>query len=67
MLKAFDQPDKRKTVPRDFKKLFDVVKNDTAKNTMYNQLVKNVNVIDCKIPNRIEIVDKSESSLKILW
>ena len=34
---------------------------------MYNQLVKNVNVIDCKIPNRIEIVDKSESNLKILW
>ena len=56
--------DKRKTVTYDVKKLIDIVKNDTAKNTVYDQLVTKVNAIDCKILNKIGIVDKSESSPK---
>ena len=49
-----------KTVPRDFKKLRNVVKNEVVKNTKFNTLKTKINKLDKKTPDVTTLIHINE-------
>ena len=51
-----------KTVPRDLKKLSDVVDNEVVKNTKFNTLKTKVNNVEKKIPDATKLIHVNQNN-----